>query len=95
MHWPTLKQGEVLKEHDHKCRHIVTGVKGVVHIFAVFGVREPDADGLVDEKDVRMLIPGVRERFRAVRSCYSAGAFQWVRRVDMRIICPLRTYPVP
>lgn len=35
---------------------------------AVVGIGETDADGLVDEEHVRVLVPGIRVRFRRVRA---------------------------
>ena len=42
---------------------------------AVFGIGEADADGLVDEEDVGMLIPAIRIERRVLWGRHPAGAW--------------------
>lgn len=43
------------------------------YLLPIIRIRETDADGLVNEEHVGIVVPGVLETFRSVRACHSAG----------------------
>lgn len=60
------------KEQENGLRDIFRSFLRGIYCFAVFGIREPGVDRLIEEEDVRVAVPRVLEEHRLVSGiCYA------------------------
>ena len=71
MQRPSFELTKGLEENGDEGVYVLRRIFRRLDNFAIVGIRKANADRLIDEENIRMLIPGVFETLCRVGSCHA------------------------
>ena len=71
MQRPSFELTKSLEENGDEGVYVLRRIFRRLDNFAIVGIRKANADRLIDEENIRMLIPGVFETLCRVCSCHA------------------------